>query len=942
MLTPFRNTMQHFLASMNDWKHTHENQHLLHLKNFTHIICFVIFMTGTIFSSFAQPDMSLVGYASMGNGTTGGEGGTEYYLSEYDENGYNSPGDYMYEVLKSYRYEEHWDESVIIYVDTPVRASEFGNDKMDVKDNKNISIIGVGCQGEFDGVGTTVRRASNIIFRNLTIHHVSQGEGTGIEITGGSHHIWIDRNTFYSEGPDTFDDKDYYDGLVDIKRNAEYVTVSWNIFRDSWKASLLGHNDDEDLAPNNVTYHHNIYKNINSRTPLTRFATAHAFNNHYVDIASSAINCRMGAEFRVENNYFDNVGSGSVDTHADYVQGPVGYWYGSSERGYWDVIGNVVVNSPEDHMESNISTSTPYDYQSVLHDAEEVPAILEQYAGACVDIQTGADASLSALYADGVMIEGFDADVYEYAVELPHNTETAPEVTATVNQEGAQTNITQASELPGDATVVVTSENGEETSTYTVSFTLVDLSDDASLSSIDIDGQYLKSFNSDQYTYNHELSYGTEEVPEVTAVPSFEDAEVSVTKASSLPGSTTIEVTSADGNNTETYTIYFTLSDPSDDATLADLMVDESTIDGFDSDQTAYTVEVPEGTADAPVVTAEPSDENASLSITQANDIPGEATIEVTAQDGEMTMTYNVTFTEVSTWNIYDASAMPDDSDPAFETSDWENDPDYQIVEDEVQCTDGNTHLQLITDPETRKGNWLHELPDGQEEITIVTRIKGISPDYDKLLVIDMQFAGTRERIYLNNSDDTYYLRHAGEENPSLPNNASYQDWHIIRLTKSGDDVSFYFDEEPVPVESVTTSESTDNNYFRFGDPFSDNRSGALVDWVIWDETGAYAPDEGSSMPYGLCTVTGPVTFLEEERAAKPSVNVYPNPSTGDFSIETSYEEFTYTLHDMTGNLVQSGENNSSVMTAKGLTSGVYLLRITSEYHSETIKLIKK
>lgn len=913
------------------------------LKTLFSITCFVIYLATASISSFAQPDMSLVGYASMGDGTTGGEGGIEYYVSDYEANGYDEPGEYMYQVLRSYRYEDDWDQPIIIYVDMPIREEEFGRSKMDVTDNRNVSIIGVGCQGEFDGVGTTVRRSSNIIFRNLTIHHVSQGEGTGIELTGDSHHIWIDRNTFFSEGPDTFDDKDYYDGLVDIKRNVEYVTVSWNIFRDSWKASLLGHNDNESLAANHITYHHNIYKNINSRTPLIRFATVHTFNNHFVDIHSSAINCRMGAQVRVENNYFDNVGSGTVDTHADYVQGPVGWFYGSNDQGYWEVIDNTVVDSPTDHMESNTTTSTPYDYQNVLHDADEVPAILEQYAGACLDIDTESDASLTALFTDGIPVEGFDPDVFEYEQELAHTTESAPEVTATANQEEAQVNITQASELPGDATVVVTSANGEETSTYTISFTLVDLSDDASLASIEVDGQHLEDFNSDQYTYDYELPYGTEEVPTVTAVPGFEEAEVSVTQASSLPGATTIEVTSADGSNSETYTINFTLSDPSDDATLADLMVDESTINGFASDQTSYTIEYPEGTTDVPVVSAEASDEHADVSITQADGIPGSATVEVTAQDGETTMTYNITFTEISTWHIYDASVMPDVSNPSFVESDWENNPDYQIIEDEEQCEPGNTLLQLVTDPEDRKGNWRYDLPGGQEEITIVTRVKGISPDYDKLLVIDMQFAGTRERIYLNNDDNTYFLRHAGEENPPLPDDATYQDWHIIRLTKSGDDVSFYFDEEPIAVESVTTSEGTGNNYFRFGDPFSDNRSGALIDWVIWDETGAYAPEEGSAIPYGLCTATGPETVTSlDERTDKPSVSVYPNPSTGDFTIETSYEGFTYTLHDMTGNLVQSGENNSSVMTANGLTSGVYLLRITSEDHSETIKLIKQ
>ncbi|MDG5816747.1 T9SS type A sorting domain-containing protein [Chitinispirillales bacterium ANBcel5] len=346
------------------------------------LLSFLIIMVSF---SYGEPDFSLVGFASMNGGTTGGAGGDVFYASEYAAAGYDNPGEYVYQLLRSYRdgnYSGEGEARIIIYIDVTIHEDNFGRSKMNLKDMSNVSIIGVEDKGIFTGVGWTVSRANNVIFRNLTIHHVSQGEGTGIELTNNSHNIWIDRNTFFSEGPDTFDDKDYYDGLVDIKRGVEYVTVSWNIFQNSWKASLLGHNDNASLAPDKITYHHNIYRNINSRTPLIRFATVHTFNNYFKDIESSAINCRMGAQVKIENNYFDNVGSGTEDGHAGYIQGPVGHWYGSSEQGYWDVTGNIVVNSPTDHMESNTSVDIPYHYSHVLHDAADIPELLLQWAGA--------------------------------------------------------------------------------------------------------------------------------------------------------------------------------------------------------------------------------------------------------------------------------------------------------------------------------------------------------------------------------------------------------------------------------------------------------------------------------------------------------------------------------------------------------------------------------
>lgn len=45
-------------------------------------------------------------------------------------------------------------------------------------------------------------------------------------------------------------EKDYYDGLIDITHGVRYVTVSWSFLHDHYKASLVGHSD------NNVSVSH--------------------------------------------------------------------------------------------------------------------------------------------------------------------------------------------------------------------------------------------------------------------------------------------------------------------------------------------------------------------------------------------------------------------------------------------------------------------------------------------------------------------------------------------------------------------------------------------------------------------------------------------------------------------------------------------------------------
>ncbi len=81
------------------------------------------------------------------------------------------------------------------------------------------------------------------------------------------------------------------------------------------------------------------------------------------------------------------------------------------------------------------------------------------------------DADLSDLTVGGGTISGFDADITSYNVELPYGTvpgSAAALVGATANGPAAQVDITQASALPGSATVKVTAEDGTTTKIYTI------------------------------------------------------------------------------------------------------------------------------------------------------------------------------------------------------------------------------------------------------------------------------------------------------------------------------------------------------------------------------------------------------------------------------------------------------------------------------------------
>lgn len=82
-------------------------------------------------------------------------------------------------------------------------------------------------------------------------------------------------------------------------------------------------------------------------------------------------------------------------------------------------------------------------------------------------------ATLSDLTVSGTTIAGFSSSILNYNLELPIGTLVVPIVGATTSQiSPALAEVTDATSLPGTTTVLVTAQNGVDTKTYTVNFTV--------------------------------------------------------------------------------------------------------------------------------------------------------------------------------------------------------------------------------------------------------------------------------------------------------------------------------------------------------------------------------------------------------------------------------------------------------------------------------------
>jgi hypothetical protein len=255
------------------------------------------------------------------------------------------------------------------------------------------------------------------------------------------------------------------------------------------------------------------------------------------------------------------------------------------------------------------------------------------------------NASLSDLTVNGTTVTGFNASVYTYDVVLPYGITVVPTVGSTVADNTATKVTTDAQSLPGSTTVMVTAQDGATQLTYTINFTVTPASTNASLSDLTVNGTTVTGFNASVYTYDVVLPYGTTVVPTVGSAIADNTATKVTTDAQSLPGSTTVVVTAQDGTTQLTYTINFTVTPASTNASLSDLTVNGATVTGFSASAYSYDVVLPYGTTVVPTVGSTAADNTATKVTTDAQSLPGSTTVVVTAQDGTTQLTYTIHFT---------------------------------------------------------------------------------------------------------------------------------------------------------------------------------------------------------------------------------------------------------------------------------------------------------
>lgn len=154
----------------------------------------------------------------------------------------------------------------------------------------------------------------------------SNAEPDGLTLQGVTR-AWIDHNEF-TDGADfngVNPNKAFYkmyDGLLDIKKGSDYITLSYNKFSNHDKSMLIGSSDVND-GEYRLTFYRNWFQYTGQRTPRVRNAHAHILNNLYEGVKKTtetrpyhmnyAIGLGYNGKAYSERNAFDIQGAVATD-----------------------------------------------------------------------------------------------------------------------------------------------------------------------------------------------------------------------------------------------------------------------------------------------------------------------------------------------------------------------------------------------------------------------------------------------------------------------------------------------------------------------------------------------------------------------------------------------------------------------------------------------------
>ncbi|MEC3906258.1 T9SS type A sorting domain-containing protein [Tamlana sp. 2201CG12-4] len=369
-----------------------------------------------------------------------------------------------------------------------------------------------------------------------------------------------------------------------------------------------------------------------------------------------------------------------------------------------------------------------------------------------------------------------------------------------------------------------------------------------------------------------------------------------------------------DGGNGTTDAIYVdnlyfwkTPADPAKDATLSDLKVAGTTIQGFGSGTTSYTYELTNGTTTAPSISATTTNAGASAVITQAPGVPGSATVEVTSQDASTMETYTVSF--VATL----PGSAPNPSTPNGEvlsiygdtggfTNIWTPDYSFGAYEKEIDLGSGSVNNAIKMDFSNQGYG------QGTNSPVDISAYNWVHFDY----YAPNLAAG------VNGHEVKFILIGDGQGEKD----------YVLKTDVSGDGVLTFdaWQSVDIPLSHFTALGLTKDKYLQY----KLGTTSDLNTTIVYFDNIYFSVNQGT---LGL-----------DDRKIE-SFSTYPNPTQSIWTVKTQNIKIeTISLFDILGKRVLSMTPNTNTVQIDGsnLISGLYFAQVKTESGISSIKLIKK
>jgi len=262
--------------------------------------------------------------------------------------------------------------------------------------------------------------------------------------------------------------------------------------------------------------------------------------------------------------------------------------------------------------------------------------------------QRSSETHLSGIYLNDILLSDFRPDRYQYTVTLPAGAykvaePTLPSLRYELGAPHQQVTL-EHGRLGETTNIFVTSEDGTASQLYTV-LVQAEPSHNALLTGIAVNDVPVQNFKSERLYYSARTSDA-----DIRLTWSADDRFQTVT-TSHDGDSYTIHVTAQDGTTTSDYLIDIYRESPSNDATLADILLDGNTFSSFHTDlnpvltfaptQQTYTINLPSGTTSTPEISARLKLDGQSVEVRQQD---WTTYLDVTAPDGTTVITYALHF----------------------------------------------------------------------------------------------------------------------------------------------------------------------------------------------------------------------------------------------------------------------------------------------------------